>query len=712
MALGQFLRSYGHKAGFFLRSPLSGPRSEMFRGRNLVSKTVASTVRGTRKFLSTVTIRDSESFRRGGPGYGGDLSGSWPWATKTRPGQTILLVVDDQSVAFYVTATANESSFISSHTQSSWEEILLPLESLIDEFEATEIVLLCPHHRHASLQVQSIRGVLHHHPDDLLYLPPVSKNVRFDGWIIDGEGRLTRLEEPRAWWSVLVDRQSNVAPGFPVAMTTGTLSFASEYLAGMAPDSASVVKLGLWLQRSGRAIWELRESGTVLSELDPNKCHREYPEFAASLSQTLRSEFTELLNPLRTREKVLAPAKRLSEIETKYRYQRSSDEDSRPLKVLYLSPVATHPTNHGNRKTMVSFGEILKDAGVEVIFASPMDFDTTPQDVRLMEDFWGAVEVLPPSDRPLGPYGAEFDSWITPEICARVRYLCIEKGIDVVFCSYVWYSAALDFVPDYITKILDTHDMFSDRFALLESRCLPKEFFSCTPEEEGRYLSRADVVLARRSEEAEYFQSLVTGTPVEVVTHIDRPKRFPIPPVGMRLTFGFLASRNQINAAILTEFLDSIIAFEGKLDFDLVIAGQVTDLVPSTLIKEASNVLEGQVQTLGFVEALEDFYTQVHCMVSPVSIGTGVNVKTLEALSFGMPILSTKHGSKGSGSTLPDHNFVSVEALVSGMTKVSLPDLQRLSEESGKIAEKLWSENSRRLLGVVTRKPSEGDCGK
>lgn len=711
-ALGQFARSFGLEAVVILRRPYNGPRSEMFHGGNLVSRAAASIEREASKLTARVGSRKSESLRRGVSGYSDVLRASWPWGSKTWPGRTLVLKVDDQSVAFYLTEKESSALFISTHPQSSWADILLPLERLIVDLAATEIILLCPHHPHTSLPIQSIRGVLHNHPDDLLYLPPVSKTVRFDRWVVDGEGRLAQSEKPEAWWDVLVDRQSNVAPGFPVAMTRDTLRFASKYLTGTAPDSTSVVKLGLWLQQSGRAVWEMRESGTIRVEADPRNCRLEYPELAASLAQSLRSEFIDLLTPIRTHEKIVAPAKRLSAIEIKDRNCQLGDEKNGALKVLYLSPVATHPTNHGNRKTMVSFGEILKDAGVEILFASPMDWATSPQDVRLMEEFWGAVEVLPPSGQPLGAYGAEFDSWITPEICSRVRYLCLEKDIDVVLCSYVWFSAVLDFVPDYITKILDTHDKFSDRFALLESRGLPKEYFSCTPEEEGRYLSRADVILARRSEEAEYFQSLVPGTRVEVVTHIESPRHVAVPPDGTRLSFGLIASRNQINAAILKEFLESIIARAGQLDFDLVIAGWVTDLVPSTLLKQASKALEGEVRTLGFVENLEQFYSQVHCIVSPVSIGTGVNVKTLEALSFGMPIISTQHGSKGTYSTLPEHNFVGVEALVSGMTKVSFPELQRLRKESKKIAEKLWSENSRRLLGVVARKASQEDCGK
>lgn len=44
--------------------------------------------------------------------------------------------------------------------------------------------------------------------------------------------------------------------------------------------------------------------------------------------------------------------------------------------------------------------------------------------------------------------------------------------------------------------------------------------------------------------------------------------------------------------------------------------------------------------------------------------GTGINVKTVQALAYGIPILATQHASKGVGSTHVNHQFADVPTLV------------------------------------------------
>ena len=64
----------------------------------------------------------------------------------------------------------------------------------------------------------------------------------------------------------------------------------------------------------------------------------------------------------------------------------------------------------------------------------------------------------------------------------RIRCLCAKYDIDVVFCSYVFQSKLLEFVPAHVLKVIDTHDKMGDRYEMLRANGLPLEFFSCSPE--------------------------------------------------------------------------------------------------------------------------------------------------------------------------------------------------------------------------------------
>ena len=49
----------------------------------------------------------------------------------------------------------------------------------------------------------------------------------------------------------------------------------------------------------------------------------------------------------------------------------------------------------------------------------------------------------------------------------------------------------------------------------------------------------------------------------------------------------------------------------------------------------------------GFVDRLEDYYSKVELVVVPLLSGAGVKIKTIEALSFGIPTISTPIGAEG-----------------------------------------------------------------
>jgi glycosyltransferase involved in cell wall biosynthesis len=72
----------------------------------------------------------------------------------------------------------------------------------------------------------------------------------------------------------------------------------------------------------------------------------------------------------------------------------------------------------------------------------------------------------------------------------------------------------------------------------------------------------------------------------------------------------------------------------------------------------------------GFVPDIADFYAQMDLIVSPVTMGTGINVKTVQAMAFGMPLLTTAWGCKGIETADPMHEFTTLDDLVRGLIDV------------------------------------------
>jgi glycosyltransferase involved in cell wall biosynthesis len=96
------------------------------------------------------------------------------------------------------------------------------------------------------------------------------------------------------------------------------------------------------------------------------------------------------------------------------------------------------------------------------------------------------------------------------------------------------------------------------------------------------------------------------------------------------------------NEAGLLDFFNQglDLAIENIPDFELVIVGKGA----SQRLIEASGRWEGRVKFLGYVEDLSPLYSTCCGVILPIVLGTGVKLKALEAMSRGVPVISTRMG--------------------------------------------------------------------
>lgn len=350
--------------------------------------------------------------------------------------------------------------------------------------------------------------------------------------------------------------------------------------------------------------------------------------------------------------------------------------------VLFYSPFSSHPQNHGNKRTIYNFCSFLKSAGYKVHFvtlSNYLDFSY----LKEMRKAWDTVDILTAAVPMTVNNATTFDAWYDPKVGEELASLSFKYGTKHVLCSYIFQSKFLELLPDCFNKIIDTHDQMSSRFEKLKSKGLPLEFFSCSPQQEGRYLRRADVVISRTAKEALVFNEEMGQEKAVVVPHLEVPKE-------MNKKFdnlsriGIVASSNIVNLYAVTDFLRQFIGIGLDKSLEVIIAGEVRNLIPRLSPEEQEFCKNPSVKFIGFVKDIKDFYMEVDCVVSPITFGTGINVKTVEALSYGVPIFSTKNGMKGVGSSLREHSFDSIEDLCGCLKEYRLnkKSLSNLSEKS------------------------------
>ncbi len=357
------------------------------------------------------------------------------------------------------------------------------------------------------------------------------------------------------------------------------------------------------------------------------------------------------------------------------------------LNILYFSPIPSHPGKHGNQATIQNFGSSFQKLGHTVHFAYLQSLDSIESDDNQMSSFWESVNPIP-NTLQLVANGETipFDGWYEEGLGEKMRILCAEYDIDVVFCSYIFQSKLLEYIPSHILKVIDTHDKMGNRYEMLRTNGLPLEFFSCSPEEEGAYLRRADVVVARRKEEADYFDS-VTGTISSIIIpHVEEPKYIEKNFNSLN-NIGIIASANRINLTIIQNFIltvDKYINHDDNYPFTINIVGQIEDIINRMPRDESILFQKPYIKFHGYVEDLDNFYNELDLVISPITMGTGINVKTVQAMAYGMPLLTTAWGAKGIESDDPQHSHTDLDSLVANIFYIfkNPQELNRLAQIS------------------------------
>lgn len=371
------------------------------------------------------------------------------------------------------------------------------------------------------------------------------------------------------------------------------------------------------------------------------------------------------------------------------------------LKILYFSPFPSHPASHGNRARIQNLARRFQQLGHCLHFVLLQSNDFSECDLTDMEAAWDSLDVLPYTNSMI-ENGKEipFDGWYEQGLGERIRVLCAKYDIDLVFCSYVFQSKLLEFVPQYILKVIDAHDKMGDRYEMLRRNGQHLEFFSCSPEEEGAYLRRADIVVALREEEARYFNLMSGLNTAIVISHIENP-HFVNKSFTALLQVGIVASANRVNLAMVCEFLQSLgHQLNGRpCPFTVHVAGQVKDMISSLPPEQAEVFKQPWVRLRGFVPDIAVFYSEIDVVVSPVTMGTGINVKTVQAMAYGMPLLTTACGSKGIETDEMMHNHPNVDSLVSNLLRLSeLPtELGRLACVSRERYQRFFDESTKNI---------------
>lgn len=328
-------------------------------------------------------------------------------------------------------------------------------------------------------------------------------------------------------------------------------------------------------------------------------------------------------------------------------------------KILAISGTPTHPRTAGNRAKLYSLLKTLQNNGYTIHFLYLTQEDYYDEDG--MKSCWDKFEKIHYQQPPGSPKGnllVEFckrllkrinirivtpfkiDDWYEPAVGDYVRELTANESYAAAILLYVFHSKVLDNIAPGILKILEAQDVFSDRHKLYFKLGMEPTFFYTTRREEAKGLNRADLILAIQDKEKKFYES-ICQKPALTIGHqvVTRYLYKPHVP-GQNFRLLYIGSENPVNIEGLMNFFEEILPGlrENIPNLELAIAGRICHHLPNNI---------PETKLLGEVHDVEPHYADAHIIINPVRAGTGLKIKTIEAMGYGKPLVTTPHGAYG-----------------------------------------------------------------
>lgn len=331
-------------------------------------------------------------------------------------------------------------------------------------------------------------------------------------------------------------------------------------------------------------------------------------------------------------------------------------------RILFISETVVIPIERGNRKRVYNLINLAREAGCTVDFLYLHTYSNEdPAATRewIGEDHFFTVEN---KKRSFGVFCKRkvrkvleilhipglfkyfsIDEKMDPAIDGFMTGFLKEHKYDVVWIEYIFNSRPLLSVPEGVVKVIDTHNAFTFKRQMYEAVGYKNYEFALTKEEEAKGLSRADWVVAIQEEEADFFRTIVPASTKVCTIGENMPLKEAA--VAPNKNILFIGSFYVVNRDGIKHFTNDILPILKKkgADFNFQIAGTICKHIPDS----------PDYEKLGIVDDVGDAYRNARVVINPVRHGTGLNIKTIEALSYTKPLVSHSIGVRGLRSDFP-----------------------------------------------------------
>jgi glycosyltransferase involved in cell wall biosynthesis len=225
------------------------------------------------------------------------------------------------------------------------------------------------------------------------------------------------------------------------------------------------------------------------------------------------------------------------------------------------------------------------------------------------------------------------------KLVALVASLVRRYRPTAVIAEYIFSVPVFSLLPVETLKIIDTIDVFSRKDEEVVSFGI-SDPLACSRDEERDYLLTADAVIAIQSRELHVLQEIVperdvflAGMDCDVIASLNNQDVIPH-------SIAIVASDNALNVHGLSAFLAECWP-------------AIKNAAPSTTLHVVGRVgakcptPDRAVRFSGWVDDLDKVYREASIVINPTIAGTGLKIKSVQALAHGKPLVAWTNGVEG-----------------------------------------------------------------
>ncbi len=317
-------------------------------------------------------------------------------------------------------------------------------------------------------------------------------------------------------------------------------------------------------------------------------------------------------------------------------------------KLLLISAIAPFPNDSGGANRIYQTIKYLSQK-YEIYFLAFGENNLDEIDSNWLKkhcNFWQFFTLKKRSFISEIPY--YFSCWQNDQIIEQIKQLTINnefKKIRIEFSQLLYLEK---YLPNNCQKVFVAHDISTISF---ERRLTKKEnwlkrgfaFFNWWQIDlfEKKYLKRYDQVVAVSNNDKRILEKnfhlkkvALERNGIEKIDFLLKENhRKKIIKIGYLGSFAHPPNQQAVNF-LLKHILPKL--EEKQINYQFFLAGKGNKIITNE-----------KIFNLGFTKTSRDFFQRIDVLVAPIFAGSGSRIKILEALSFGIPVITTKIGAEG-----------------------------------------------------------------